>query len=751
MQNNYTPGQVVKGKVIRILPYSGVLVHLEDGTAGFIRRRELSWEEKEPDPRDFVKKGQKLEVVVLNRDKERGTLSLSLRLRKRDPWKDIEKRYPEGSEVEGIVTGLLPERGAFVQIEPGVDGFIPISHIHPESEIRNVEDVLWMEDRVRALVVEIDVKLRRIHLSIKTYFDKKRREKLIRENGDTHAVAVEEILDPKTRETLYRSLDDAPGREEFQLKPVKIRKVLITDDNPDFRNALSEWLKQKGYDPQAAVNGKECFEVLEKETFDLIILDSHLPDIKGVEIAKKILDKDSEVPILFVTGYEHDEDMERAEELNLSVWFKPLTEQDLFEIFIHLEQNGELPHHPPVIQAENSEVMQQRRGSLNLHQPLQNTVKNVLHSLSLEIKANLIALFRVNLRKHEVFLDGRIGVRSLTDEQTYNLLYSPIRDVIEASEPLMENSISPKRFKYLLKWTPFESCIGVPVPSHLHAEDYALFVFHKSPGFFDATHLMRTQAAAAFIGAALILNQTNEKLRQAQQWILKGQLGAGILHEVHNRLGGALLTSKIIQNELHHSSANDRPDWEKLRQQVEKLAENLDNTSDSVRLFRRLSQEEVWERVDVNYSLNRMKDLFHPIAAKNQVTIELELDRRIPHLKTIGVRLDQILCNVIINAIEWMRQKPEACLKIESKYEPEDKKYPVKIYFHDVGPGIHTALFDRVFDMGYTTKDGGTGLGLFIAKGLIESIGGRISIHKSTMLVGSTFLVELPGGQLPQQ
>jgi signal transduction histidine kinase/predicted RNA-binding protein with RPS1 domain len=744
MENNYTIGQVVSAKIFRILPYSGVLVRLEDGTRGFIRRRELSWDEKEPDPRKYARPGQQIEAVVLSRDKERGTLSLSLRLRERDPWKDIEKRYPLNSEVEGFVTGILPDRGVFVQMEPGVDGFIPITHIHPEKKIQIVEEVLWMEDRVRAIVVALDVKLRHIQLSIKGYFDKKRREKLVVDRQESHEVPMEEILDPGIRETLYRSLEEEEHFEEFRLKPVKVRKILVIDDNPDFRNALIDWLKQKGYEPDFTKNGREGLEKFQSNTYDLIVLDSHLPDIRGVDIAEKVLEENPEIPILFVTGYEYDRDMERAEELKLSVWPKPLTEEDLFEIFLYLEKDGKLPVHPPILQAENSEVLQPKSGSLDLHKPLDKTFKTILYHLSREIKTDFLALFRANLPRHEVYLEKGIGVRALTDEQTYNLLYSPIRDIIETNKPVFEKTISRNRFKYLLKWIPFESCIGVPVPNHLQEDFYVLFAFHKSPGFFDDVHLLRIQAAAALIGAALMLNQTNEKLRQAQQWILKGQLGAGILHEVHNRLGGALLTSKTIQNSLYRASDKQQPDSDALKEQIEKLAENLDNTSESVKLFRRLSQEETLDEIDVNYSLKKISELFEPIANKNKVEIKQDFDKQIPRTKTISVRLDQIFCNIVLNGIEWMRQKPDACLTIRSRYDARDKKRPVKIFFQDRGPGIHKALFERVFEMGYTTKEGGTGLGLFIAKGLAASINSKISIEQSTMLIGSTFLVELP-------
>jgi signal transduction histidine kinase len=181
-----------------------------------------------------------------------------------------------------------------------------------------------------------------------------------------------------------------------------------------------------------------------------------------------------------------------------------------------------------------------------------------------------------------------------------------------------------------------------------------------------------------------------------------------------------------------------------MREQIEKLAENLDNTSESVKLFRRLSQEETLEEIDINYSLKKITELFEPIANKNKVVIKVNPDSEMPRIKTIGVRLDQIFCNIVMNAIEWMREQPEACLTIRSQYDAGDELRPVKIYFQDQGPGIHRALFERVFEMGYTTKEGGTGLGLFIARGLADSINGNISIKQSTMLIGSTFLVELP-------
>ena len=139
MEQKYKIGQVVEAKVKRILPHLGVLVLLDDGTRGLIRKRELSWTDKEPDPHRYAAVNQAIKAVVLKQDGETNSLNLSHRFIEKDPWLNIKKNYPEGSVVEGIITDALPTKGAFVELEPGVEGFIDISQIHPDKRVKNVE------------------------------------------------------------------------------------------------------------------------------------------------------------------------------------------------------------------------------------------------------------------------------------------------------------------------------------------------------------------------------------------------------------------------------------------------------------------------------------------------------------------------------------------------------------------------------------------------------------------------------------
>lgn len=743
-QSKHKPGQIVKARVTRILPYFGLLVRLEDGGGGFIRRRELSWSEKEPQPREIAHIGQEIEAVVLDRDQSTGNLSLSLRLRQHDPWTEIEKRYPVGREVQGVITRILPDRGAFVELERGLDGFIPLSFIHPEKQIGNVEDVLWVNDHIRGLVIEVDAKLKTIHLSIKAYLERQRRQRLQEKNAAPMSIPIEDMIDDKTRQLLYQAVLEREHRELPLVRPNRIRRILIIDDIPEFGGPLADWLQQKGYEVELALTGHEGFEWVQRGNFELIFLDSHLPDTTGIEVAEKINATHSELPILLVTGYEDEMDMERAAKIDVPVWFKPVAEQDLIEILTTLESTGHLPAMSPNSPEKKLAFLEQGIESLSSRRTFSETLRVILNELSHEIGVRSLALFCVDTQKREVTLQAGQGVPPLSDKHGYNLIYSPVQDVIETNRMVYQHQVSPRRFKYLLNWLSFQSCVGIPVPA-LHREvSYALFLFHSTPRRYSSAQLARVRAVATFLGAALAFEQTEAQLRVVQQSILKGQLAAGILHEVHNRLGGALLTARLLNGDFENIRNQPQKDWFKTQSHVVSLQENLDTISESIKLFRRLSREETWEEISINQALRRTVDLLRPLAVKNKVEIKLDFDDNLPRFRSVGVRLDQVFCNIVLNAIEWMAQRQGASLTISSRIVAEQVKWPVQIRFHDEGPGIHRHDFDNIYELGFTTKVGGTGLGLFIAKGLIESVGGNISVEESIVFVGTTFIVELP-------
>ncbi len=155
-------GQVRTGVVRSIKPF-GAFVDL-GGVDGLIPVQEMSWG-RVADPSEIVKIGQEVEVKVLRIDRQTNKLTLGLRQLVASPWDDIEDRYARGSTVRGKVTRLM-DFGAFVELEPGVEGLIHITELGPKKVWR-VKDVVQPGQEVDVRILKIEPESQRISLSLR--------------------------------------------------------------------------------------------------------------------------------------------------------------------------------------------------------------------------------------------------------------------------------------------------------------------------------------------------------------------------------------------------------------------------------------------------------------------------------------------------------------------------------------------------------------------------------------------------------
>jgi small subunit ribosomal protein S1 len=153
-----TEGAVTKKTVI------GACVELEPGVEGLIHIGDLSWS-RIKHPKEVLKRGQKVRVVVLDVDTERKRISLGFK-QLNDPWRDIESRYSKDQDVPVKVIRLA-DFGAFVELEPGIEGLIHISQLS-RARVEKPGDVLKVGQEVTARILEVDSPTRRIRLSLKS-------------------------------------------------------------------------------------------------------------------------------------------------------------------------------------------------------------------------------------------------------------------------------------------------------------------------------------------------------------------------------------------------------------------------------------------------------------------------------------------------------------------------------------------------------------------------------------------------------
>jgi small subunit ribosomal protein S1 len=174
----YPIGSKIEGKVRNLTDF-GAFVGLEEGIDGLIHISDISWTKHLKHPSEVLKKGQKVEAVVLSVDKDKERLSLGLKQLDADPWdREIPGSYRVGDNVTCKVIKIT-DFGVFVELTGGVEGLIHISEIDKDPHTK-VEELLKLDDEVTAKIIKVDTSERKIGLSIKAF--KKEGEKAEQES-----------------------------------------------------------------------------------------------------------------------------------------------------------------------------------------------------------------------------------------------------------------------------------------------------------------------------------------------------------------------------------------------------------------------------------------------------------------------------------------------------------------------------------------------------------------------------------------
>jgi small subunit ribosomal protein S1 len=165
IEKKYPPGTHVKGKIVSLVPY-GAFMEIESGIEGLIHVSEMSWTKTINDPSEMLKKGDEVEAIVLSVQKDEGKISLGMKQLEKNPWDEVEKKYPIGSGVTAEIRNLT-NYGAFVELEPGIDGLIHISDLSWIKKVSHPSEVFKKGDKVEAVVLSVDKENKKITLGVK--------------------------------------------------------------------------------------------------------------------------------------------------------------------------------------------------------------------------------------------------------------------------------------------------------------------------------------------------------------------------------------------------------------------------------------------------------------------------------------------------------------------------------------------------------------------------------------------------------
>lgn len=735
--------QLITVTVRRISP-AGLIVILPDGHEGLIRERELAWDaEARRGWRERLRPGDSLRVVPLHKeDGER--LEVSLRLAQGDPWLDAEWNYPVGALVEGIVTGVMPY-GIFVELEPGVTGLVHTSRF-PIWMKGDPGDVFWPGDYVKAIIGNLDMGNRRLELCMT---DLRRRRW--------------EVTQPASVVRRQESSSRLSAHDQFPLEsltPYKAKLVLVVDDDTHIREELASWLRNAGHAVLLAHDAETALQAVAESVPEVVLLDIELPDQSGIHVMRYLRTMWPEMRGILMTGQceAHESDSELLAQIDAGVALlcKPFRQDELLicmqDRLVGSQQN---------VAAKRSELGVASR-------PIREEVTSVnsdqlwmirsLARLRDITRAYKVILFLLDPASRQVRLVEQIGLPPLKTGMLPTLIHSPVRDVAEDGltvRALDVNEATGPRFSHLLELIPFQYCLGLPVPARLD-ERYALFLFFRQPVPASTAEIVEAHATAtaAALAAWLERRQFTAQTAELQRMLLLGELSRSLIHEVNNQRQNLPSTVAMLKKRHQAIAQYAEKDPTQLAWEIaeadallQEVSQELDHLVEVMQPLLQMARQDQTEFVLLDQTIESAANMVRDTARRANVILAMQGLTPFCYTRAPAAALQQVLVNILLNAVQQIQQSRGLIgghVLVQLAPTQHNGQTSYRICVEDDGPGIHYRLWRRIFEMGYTTRIGGSGMGLFISRNLIESLSGRLFVAESARGWGSTFVVELP-------
>jgi signal transduction histidine kinase/predicted RNA-binding protein with RPS1 domain/CheY-like chemotaxis protein len=759
MDNNRRNVETVFSVPVRVtkVGVQGISVELlsQKGKNGFIRRREVSWDRSLRVSVELPREGEELKAVIL--EELGGKLYLSLK-RVEDPWDNAvkEKKYKVGQIITGEVVNVR-HRGVYVQIEPGIDGVLYPRDLSFISE--NIEDILWVGDKIRAKIVEYTPEQKLIELSILN---------VLWENQSAKRESLLERFEVHSSEVLTAYRGNVQSNEEIIFsspEPVifdKPEPVLIVDDDEVWARELKVALEQNYQinkdNIDIAVNSDEALDFLEKGTsYRLCLIDYQLGSEKGDKLAEKINNlRDENTHIVIMSQAPIAENVEQW-----AFAFKTLDE--IFDA-IDAYLQGKSARKSLLFTTSQSASLQGLTSSVMSATQISDARQNVLKWLHEQAGVTHCFLLKLDHIQQDVSIlnaEPPFESHEKWNEAQDGLFYSPAAEIIESENPIIRNNIDlqqDKRYKNFFPSLYFESFAGFPVHLPGMPSQYGLvllsdlsekFVVKKTQPLYQSMDI-----AANFLSAILEREFTIDIMQRYRQIYEMGLLLSDFVHEIRHEFNAFDIQFKALDTLLfdypEYVSQSEVAAWaKKTKEHFESMERLADAYSQQI--------QHKFEKIDVNNILEKAAKKLEGFKTRQGIAIILRKGEKIPPVFGISLHLEQVITNLLLNAAQMIDLEQEKWDIYKSKRSIPSLhrgnifaetvynkvRNSVEIHITDNGPGIHWREQHQIFSQGFSSR-GGAGLGLHISQNAISRMGGRLTLQDSILFEGSVFEIELP-------
>ena len=486
---------------------------------------------------------------------------------------------------------------------------------------------------------------------------------------------------------------------------MKAARALIVDDDPDILEVLEMRLQSMGLDVAVARNYREAVTLLDERGFDMALFDLRMEPVNGLKLMEAAHERQPRLPVLIMTAHGT---IDNAVEAVRQGAFDYLTK----------------PFVPEELRAKISRALSMRRWTRD--RTLLKAVGEALGSSgTMERVLDAIAQATVEATEAEravVFLleEGR-----LVPMASAGAAPGSIDDLARTAETVMERkipvSVTDAGGRVMLGAPLF---VGGGAAGALVVETRV----EPTADDLDLLAIFSSQAAVALKNTREL-----ERLRSGALAAL-GRMAAQVAHELRNPLGGLKLFAEYLEHRL--GKAGDTEGAEV----AGKINREVDHMTDLVREITQFGRPGSLRRAPTNFNglLESCLGLAQARVSGKEIRVALELDTELPQGMLDAREIRKVFLNLIVNALEAMEAGGTLTLRTRSA-----ERGLVEAVVEDTGCGMSEETRARVFDLFFTTKDSGTGLGMAIARTVVEQHGGRMEI-RSQLGRGTQVRVLLP-------
>jgi signal transduction histidine kinase/ActR/RegA family two-component response regulator len=527
------------------------------------------------------------------------------------------------------------------------------------------------------------------------------------------------------------------------------KRILVVEDDLDQGKLVSSWLVHIGQTVEVIRHGEEALASLAKFSPDIVLIDLGLPGMDGIALANELIEKYPHLRLVITTEYasanERNSELDSLQERGVDFLIKPLIPDDLLDF---LKKNGNRIEKLTSVENISSE------GSLfDSETSPTRSLRMLVHKGRIRLGFEAAILFRLDTVRRTVSIVESSTQLALNNYAIPSLIYSPVREIAEDEEVIIREKCLKEeqaRFQYLLDLFPMQACIGVPVPAHLPQKYALLFLDSQAKDIYEEDQIY-AEAVSLTVGTYLEQNLLREKSTLIQRYALIGQLTAALIHEINNLMGPLNNRLEIFKNKLE-SFKKDEVDSEKkdfLKNDLGNIQQAIHKIVSTMRMLGRVITKDKHEILRLDEIVKETINLMRDTADREHVTLAFTPPEKLLLIRSQSAALQQILLNLLLNAIQQtseFRSGHGGAVQVSMELVPTTTPdSTIRILVKDNGPGIHTSLWDAIFELGYSTRQDGSGIGLYISKSLAEEkLKGQLFVLESYVLGGTTVALEIP-------